>query len=410
MALPPVTIAALITLCAFLAFWIESRVPAISKMGSSLIALVLGAALSNTGVLPAESPVYDVIAGPVTLLAIAWLLLAVNLRDLKLAGARMMGAFGIAVLGTVLGAFFGAFVFADALGDDAWRLAGTLTGTYSGGSLNFTAVGRAVELPAAIFLGANASDAMLTGLWLGVTILLPGVIGRFYPAYGTRGGGADGEGPVAGVATSTDGEVEPSSPATPANDHPFFRQASLSALDLARTCALGIALLALAEIITGGLAALEGDGRLVTLLRSVPSVLWLTTLALVAGHVPATRRPPGAMVLGSFALHLFFVLIGVWSRFTDIVEVGPAVFLYTLLVIAVHGAFVFGVGRLVRLDIASLAVGSQAAVGGPASAVAIAVARRWPALVLPGIVVGLLGYAAGTYLGLAVAALTRVSL
>jgi uncharacterized membrane protein len=68
---------------------------------------------------------------------------------------------------------------------------------------------------------------------------------------------------------------------------------------------------------------------------------------------------------------------------------------------------VFGVGRLLRIDVASLAVASQAAVGGPSSALAVAVAREWRALVLPGVIVGLLGYAIGNYLGFAVGAIVR---
>ena len=45
--------------------------------------------------------------------------------------------------------------------------------------------------------------------------------------------------------------------------------------------------------------------------------------------------------------------------------------------------------------------------GGPASALALAVAREWPGLVLPGIIMGLFGYAVGTYAGFAIAYLVR---
>ena len=79
----------------------------------------------------------------------------------------------------------------------------------------------------------------------------------------------------------------------------------------------------------------------------------------------------------------------------------------TLIVVGVHGFVVFGGGRLLRMDLGSLAVASQAAVGGPSSALAVAVSREWKGLVLPGIIVGLLGYALGTYLGFGVAYLLR---
>ena len=75
--------------------------------------------------------------------------------------------------------------------------------------------------------------------------------------------------------------------------------------------------------------------------------------------------------------------------------------------VAVHGVFVLGVGRLLRLDMGTVAVASQAAVGGPTSALAVAISREWRHLVLPGVVVGLLGYAVGTYLGFGVAYVLR---
>ncbi len=68
---------------------------------------------------------------------------------------------------------------------------------------------------------------------------------------------------------------------------------------------------------------------------------------------------------------------------------------------------VYGGGKLFKMDLGTLSVASQAAVGGPSSALAVAVAREWPGLVLPGIIVGLVGYAVGNYLGFGVAYLVR---
>jgi uncharacterized membrane protein len=113
------------------------------------------------------------------------------------------------------------------------------------------------------------------------------------------------------------------------------------------------------------------------------------------------------MQLGTMVLHLFFVVIGIWARVSEIVSVGAVVFLYTLTVVGVQGLVVYGGGRLMKFDIGSLSVASQASVGGPSTALAVAVARGWPGLVLPGIIVGLLGYAGGTYLGFGVAYLVR---
>ena len=60
------------------------------------------------------------------------------------------------------------------------RMAGALTGTYSGGSVNFVSVGRELGLSGALFAGLNAADAVVTGLWLAACLLLPIWIGSFY--------------------------------------------------------------------------------------------------------------------------------------------------------------------------------------------------------------------------------------
>ncbi len=373
----PLLLGAVVAATAALAFWLDLRVAALSKIGASLLAILFGAILSNAGVVAPDSPVYDAVGGPVTSLAIAWLLLAVNLGDLKRAGPRMLGAFGLAVAGTAVGAFLGAAGFAGAFGAETWKLAGTLTGTYSGGSLNFVAVGRGLGLPDRLFAGATAADNVTTGLWMGATLLLPGWLGRFYPTP---------------VPEPSEEEAE----AGESGAHPFFRKRGVSTLDLAVLLATGLLLLVAADRV----------GRWIP---AVPPVLWLTTFALGVGHLPPFREPRGAMQLGTLALHLFFVVIGIHSRIADIAAVGVAVFFYTLFVVAVQGVVVYGVGRLARMDPGTLSVASQAAVGGPSSALAVAVSREWPALVLPGIIVGLLGYAVGNYLGFAVGWLARAA-
>ncbi len=285
----------------------------------------------------------------------------------------MLTAFGIAVVGTLM--------FAGVFGENMWRLAGTLTGTYSGGGLNFAAVSQAVDLPASLFAGTAAADNLTTGLWLGVTLTIPLWLGRWFPA------------PIPGTAAAAGPERTARLEAEYVG-HPFDQRAALSALGVAGLLATGVGLLLLAELL----------GRMIPV---IPSILWLSTLALIAGHTPWFRKLPGAFQFGTVALHLFFVVIGIFSRVSEIMVVGVEVFWLTLVIVGVHGLWTFGIGRLLNLDVGTLAVASQAAIGGPSSALAVAVGRDWQALILPGIVVGLLGYALGNYAGVAVAYLVQ---
>lgn len=389
----PLALAALIAGATALAFWLDHRFPTLGKVGASLIAIVIGAILSNGGLVPVSSPVYDVIMGPVTSLSIAWLLLSVNLADVRKAGGRMIAAYGLAALGTAAGAFVGALLFGGVFGEESWRIAGVLTGTFTGGSVNFVSVGRAVELSDRLFAGTTAADALITGLWMGVTLMLPLWLGRFYPA--PPASATQPRDPSAHPEPHDHAGLGPAGKGDPEGvPHPFFLKEAISTLDLAILAAVGVGLLL-------------GSEFLGTLVPGIPSILWLTTLALLVGQLRGMSRPRGAFPLGTLGLHFFFVVIGILSRVSEILAVGVEVFWFTLAVVVVHGVVVYGGGRLAKLDVGTLSVASQAAVGGPSSALAVAVSREWRGLVLPGIVVGLLGYAVGNYLGLGVAVLVR---
>ena len=92
------------------------------------------------------------------------------------------------------------------------------------------------------------------------------------------------------------------------------------------------------------------------------------------------------------------------------IVLSPILFSYVMIIVCGHFAFVYGVGRLLRLDIRVLTIASTAVKGGPPTAIAIANAHGWKSLALPGVAIGLLGYAIGNYLGFAAAYLLKLIL
>jgi uncharacterized membrane protein len=377
------SIAALIAGATALAFWLDHKVPVASKVGASLLAIILGAILSNTGIVPNESVVYRSIEGPVTSLAIVYLLLGVRLADLKQAGPGMLGLFLVAGIGTAIGAVAGALLFGGDLGSSTWKLAGAFTGTYTGGSLNFAAVGRGLDLPASTFAAASAADAVTTGIWLAIVLAAPIWLVRRSSTDTSESGEQTDR-----VDTVGDRGLRETDP------HPFWGRVPISLLDLVLLAAIGMAVLMAARLLARWIGL-------------VPEILWLTTVALLLAQLPRIRNIHGAQQLGNLGLHLFFTVIGIRSLIGAMLQIGPEVFYYTLVVVGIHGIFLFLVGRAFRGSVPMIAVVSQAAIGGPSTAMAVAVSRNWPALVLPGVAVGLLGYALGNYSGFGVAYLVR---
>ncbi len=148
-------------------------------------------------------------------------------------------------------------------------------------------------------------------------------------------------------------------------------------------------------------------GRMAALVPILPEVLWLTTIVLLIAQVPAVKKISGGAMWGNYLVLLFLASNGAQSVIANIVRHGPAVFYFAAGTVLVHGIIIFGVGRLLRIDLPTLAVASQANVGGAASAMAMASARGYGDRLLPGVIVGLLGYAIGNYFGYAIAILMR---
>ena len=84
---------------------------------------------------------------------------------------------------------------------------------------------------------------------------------------------------------------------------------------------------------------------------------------------------------------------------TVVLRVGPQLFLFAGLILLIHLAVTLLAGKVLRLDLREIVIASNANMGGPTTAAAMAVARGWTHLVIPAILCGTLGYAVATFCG-----------
>ena len=134
----------------------------------------------------------------------------------------------------------------------------------------------------------------------------------------------------------------------------------------------------------------------------VPSMIVMTTLALVLAQLGPVQRLRGPRVLGMFAVMVFLAVIGALCDVSALAksgQLGISLSIFVAITVLVHGAITFGLARLFRLDVDVAAVASQANIGGGTTALALARGLGRGDLVLPAILVGSLGTGIGTYLG-----------
>jgi uncharacterized membrane protein len=104
---------------------------------------------------------------------------------------------------------------------------------------------------------------------------------------------------------------------------------------------------------------------------------------------------------------LFFVTIGAMAVFKDVIVHGLTAFYGAATIMVVHGIVLLFLGKMFRIPLEFLLVSSSANVGGPSTAGPLAAAYGWEDLVAPGVILGVLGAAVGTYIGFGVAYLLR---
>ena len=143
---------------------------------------------------------------------------------------------------------------------------------------------------------------------------------------------------------------------------------------------------------------------------AVPTILIVTTLALVLAQFSPVRKLKGAWEIGDLAFWVFFAAVGALINFYQAIVLSPVLFAYVVIIMAVHFVFLFGTGRLFKMDIGVLTIASVATKAGPPLVVPVAETKGWRHLILPGIVLGMLGYAVGNYVGYAVAHGIRILL
>jgi uncharacterized membrane protein len=364
-------LAALLTIAA-LGMWSEKTRWGAHLSGSVII--ILGAMLlSNVSLIPSEAPVYDMVWTYFVPLAIPLLLFKADLRKIIKETGPTLLAFILGAVGTVVGTVLAFFVIP--LGPEGWKLAAIFCATYIGGSMNYVAAAEAVGLKSGGLMTAGvAADMLVMAIYFLVLFALPS-IAFFRKRYRARiYDNTDDADSKAAIEQSQDSGKE----ITVSN--------MLTALAIAAIlCAAGYGI--------ADLTGLKGTG-----------ILFLTafTLLLATLFPKQMGRISGAGQLGMLLMQIFFAVIGASANISIVIKTGPILFVFAALILLVHLLFLLIFGKLFKLDIIEIVIASNANMGGPTTAAAMAAARKWEALVIPAILVGTLGYAIATFIGAAV--------
>jgi uncharacterized membrane protein len=345
--------------------------------------------LSNTGLIPFQSPAYDFLRSYGLPIFIVLMLIKVDVMG----ALRVMGK-GVFVMligtaGVVLGGFL-AYALGQSLQtgpdawlrfplpEDSWKAFGTLSGSWIGGTGNMTAAHAALDGSGEHMTMAAAADQMVYLLWLPILLGSKAFADRFNQWMKVPPGRIE-----AMERAAAEAHKEDSAPR-------MVQLLTLALVSLGFTwIALGLSEV-LPPVVIGGAAVITASTWL---------ILIVTTLALAASATPI-RDLPAAQPIAMVIIYIYVARIGATMDLSqaDLATMGAFVAM-AYVWIAIHGAFILAGAWLFRVDVHTLAIASAANIGGAASAPIVAAHHR-ESLVPAAILMAMIGYALGNYLAI----------
>jgi uncharacterized membrane protein len=383
----PILLILFYLLASALIVFLCNRFKWMNNVGAILWAYGIGLVIGSLHILPEGSlKVQQTISDIAVPLAIPLLLFSLDFRRwVKLARTTFLSML-TAVVGVVVAIAAGFFLFRDGI-PDANKVAGMLSGVYTGGTPNMFALKTALSVDNNLFILTQTYDMVICAVYLMLLMsvgqrLLNLILPRFKKSEITDN-----------QAVEFEQEAEFDSFTG------FFKKSNLIPT-------LGALLIAgvIMAIGVGVMGIIPQNSKMIAV------ILTITTLGLAASFIPKINRIKKSFQLGMYLIVVFSMAIASMADIKMLFTMTNGLFFFVL--IAVFGSFLIQVllSRLLKIDTDTTIITSTAFVFSPPFVPVVAGALKNKEVIISGITVGLIGYAIGNYLGVTLSYLLGLTL
>ena len=315
------------------------------------------------------------------------LTLSIDFKRIKALGPKaivmfLTGTFGI-VIGGPIAILLMAVINPEIVAGDVWRGMTTVAGSWIGGGANQAAMKEVFDVSGEIFSSMIAVDVIIANIWMAVLLLMAGRAKEIDSA--------------SGADTSA---IEDLKHTVEQFHKKHARIPDLT--DLMLIVAIAFGATAFGHFVADNLAPFIGeiwpDAKKYSL---TSKFFWLIVTVTTVGLILSTTKlrqfeAAGASKVGSVFIYILVAAIGLHMDISAIFE-RPWLFVVGAIWMLIHAALMLTVAKMIKAPLFYMAVGSQANVGGAASAPVVATAFH-PSLAPVGVLLAVLGYALGTYM------------
>jgi uncharacterized membrane protein len=355
------------------------RFPFLDRVGAIVLAYGVGLVIGNIGVLPDSiGTVQDAMTTFTVPLALPLIFFSLDLRSWrKLARPGLLSLLA-ATIAVAAGSLLTYFIFRSAIGEEGWKAAGMLVGVYTGGTPNLASIGNALQVDPETYVSVHGSDVIVGAVLLALIVsVFPRVLRRVLPAY-QENGGHDEDGAEFG---------------------PRFSGWSRPELG-----EMGLALLAAVVIfaIGGSLTLFLPD------LYGLPAaMLVITSLGIAASFHRRIRSLRNSFQLGYYLVLVFSLTVSSMANVSEIADTAPIYILYVAALLGIISLLHLGLSALFRVDRDTHLIAATSFIYSPPFVPVVAAAIGNRKVIVTGVVLGVIGWIAGNYLGFGLAFLLR---
>lgn len=356
------------------------------KQGRAAIPAAEMELLIEQGTLPGEdlfvnriASVQDMILTIVIPLALPLLLFSLNIRKwVRYAGTGFISMF-LALVSVVIVIIASFYIFRSTV-PDAGKVAGMLVGIYTGGTPNVASIKTALGVDSNLFIMTHTSDLIIGAITIIFFITLgPKVFGLILPKFKYKGNGDENRDMIAEAESMEDyGAI--------IRDNKAMKNIF---------AALGIAVLVFA--ISAGVSLLFDSGAQMMIV-----ILMITTLGIGASLIPAVNRIRNSFQMGMYLILIFSFVV---SSMADLGKMMSPEYLNVTLMVAfvVFGSLIIHLilASIFRINVDDFLITTTALVYSPPFVPVVAGALKNKEIIITGLTVGIIGYAIGNYIGIA---------
>ena len=362
-----------------------------SWIPSVLVCYFLPSLLYSFGIIdPSKSNLYFMASRYLLPTSLVLLTISVDVKELLKLGPKAIIMFFTGTVGIIIGGPIGllliSYVAPEVINapptEEIWRGMSTIAGSWIGGSANQTAMKEVFEVGGQLFSKMVAVDVIMGNLWLALLML---------------GIGKDKK--INKLLNADNHAIENLKNRIEGFQKRSLKPASLS--DILKILAIGFGCMGLSHFLSDLIAPYLSINFPELQNYSLTSgFFWIIVLAATLGLLLSFTRARslehvGASKFGSVMVYVLIATIGMNMNILSVFQ-NPGLFLLGFIWISFHAILLILVAKIIRAPYFFIAVGSQANVGGAASAPIVA-SYFSPSLAPVGVLLAVVGYVVGTY-------------